>query len=478
MDVNALRIDRSATTKQRRRRSSGRGWIWLLALVLLAAAVVLAFRDPLLATLDRWRLPEVRIETVVRAHPASVGAISGISANGHIVAARRAALSADTPGRIVEISVTEGSVVQKGEVVARLFADEYAAALRRAEAEVAVAEASAKSTKAASDAAVNEIARREREVEARRADLRRAEADALLVRGRYQRAAALEREDAGSRASATDAEAVLAAADAAIVSATTAIAVAEALVVDARHRAAGASAEVVSAEARVEAASAGAALAKATLEKTIVRAPFDGVVVLKDAEVGEVVSPNSFGSANARGAVCTMVDFASLEVQADLPETSLSKVVVDAAATIFLDAYPERPYAGKVSRIWPTADRQQATIEVRVRFEAPDERLRPEMGVRVVFGTGTGAGADATTQPPADDAPPPILLDETALITEAGAQGVFVVERDVALFRKIRVGERRAGRVTVLEGLSEGQRVVISPPPRLADGDRVRLLRT
>src|SRR5690606_7887824 len=108
-----------------------------------------------------------------------------------------------------------------------------------------------------------------------------------------------------------------------------------------------------------------------------VRAPFSGVVVLKDAEVGEVVSPNVMGGASTRGAVATLVDFASLEVQADVPETSLKAVTVGAPARVFLDAFPERPYAGEVSRVWPTADRQKATVEVRVRLLEPDQRLRP-----------------------------------------------------------------------------------------------------
>src|SRR6185436_2727125 len=115
--------------------------------------------------------------------------------------------------------------------------------------------------------------------------------------------------------------------------------------------------------------------ARSTLEKTEVRAPFDGVVVLKDAEVGEVVSPNAVGS-QSRGSVATMVDPATYEVQVEVPETNLAAVEVHAGASIFLDAYPESGYEGEVLRIWPTANRQKATVEVRVGFMAPDSRLR------------------------------------------------------------------------------------------------------
>src|SRR5690606_1372654 len=126
------------------------------------------------------------------------------------------------------------------------------------------------------------------------------------------------------------------------------------------------------ARAQVDVAKAIEEHAAATLDKTFVRAPFDGIVVLKDAEVGEVVSPNSQGGSNARGSVCTMVDFDSLEVQADVPETSLASVRIGAPVAIYLDAFPGRTYPGKVSRIWPTADRQKASIQVRIVFAARD----------------------------------------------------------------------------------------------------------
>ena len=146
--------------------------------------------------------------------------------------------------------------------------------------------------------------------------------------------------------------------------------------------------------------------ARATLDKTEVRAPFDGIVVLKDAEVGEVVSPNAVGS-QSRGSVATMVDFATLEVQVEVPETNLSAVVVGADAQIFLDAFPEDAYRGKVLRIWPTANRQKATVEVRVGFEdalhLPDGRIaadnsdmvRAAVGIAAIYGMQPAGVADA-----------------------------------------------------------------------------------
>ena len=214
--------------------------------------------------------------------------------------------------------------------------------------------------------------------------------------------------------------------------------------------------------------------AQATLVKTEVRAPFDGVVVLKDAEVGEVVSPNVAGGSTARGSVVTMVDFDSLEVQVDVPETSLRGVIRGGAARVFLDAYPGDPYAGTVARIWPTADRSKATVEVRIRFAQPDDRLRPDMGVRAVF-LAPGESSDEPDAPPPADEAQALLVPEDALVRIDGADAVLVVERGVARVRPVELGAREAGRAAVLSGLQEGEQVILDPPGSLDDGARVRV---
>ncbi|MGB3967869.1 MAG: efflux RND transporter periplasmic adaptor subunit, partial [Planctomycetota bacterium] len=233
-------------------------------------------------------------------------------------------------------------------------------------------------------------------------------------------------------------------------------------------RAATAEAEVGVSRAQADAATAARDLAQATLDKSDVRAPFDGIVVLKDAEVGEVVSPNVVGGSTARGAVCTMVDFDSLEVQANVPETTLASVKLGAGVDVFLDAFPDERYPGVVDRVWPTADRQKATVEVRIRLQKKDERLRPEMGVRIVF------RADA--QPAGDDATPRhIVVPEGAIVLIDGQSGAFLLERDVARFQPVVAGERRSGRVVIVSGLVKGQRLVLDPPSALRSGDRVRI---
>jgi multidrug efflux pump subunit AcrA (membrane-fusion protein) len=164
--------------------------------------------------------------------------------------------------------------------------------------------------------------------------------------------------------------------------------------------------------------------------------------------------------------VATLVDPTSLEVQVELPETNLERVEVGAAATLVLDAFPREPLPGRVDRIWPTANRQKATIEVRLAFDAPDPRLRPDMGVRVVFGEAQDPAHAAT-------APSGVQVVASALVTVDGAAGVFLFERGVVRFQPVEPGERSAATVQILAGLEPGQRVVAEPPFDLKDGDRV-----
>ncbi|MBK7875446.1 MAG: efflux RND transporter periplasmic adaptor subunit [Planctomycetes bacterium] len=467
MDVEPLKIDRSAQTRKRAgRRPRWIGPVVVLALLLLFFFV---FQRQILGFVDSMRLVEVRMQKVVKRSAAQSATVSGTSSNGYIVARTRAALSADTPGRIVEMLVQEGSVVKKGDVVARLYADEYRASLQRAEAELAVAEAGR--VRAQSDVSVSS-----QSVEEARASLRAAEVGideaktALdLAQIELDRSTKLMEAGVGNQERLDRAKNGVASARARLATQSAGLDASRGAVATAESRVAAANSAVREAEARVASAKASRELAQATLDKTEVKAPFDGIVVLKDAEVGEVVSPNSQGGSTARGSVVTMVDFATLEVQAEVPETSLANVKLNAPARIFLDAYPEKPYAGRVDRIWPTANRTKATVEVRVVFDERDERLRPEMGVRVVFVDE----AEAARKPTATESALVITQDSVAKVD--GADHVFVLERDVVRLRRVVLGEAKAGKVIVTTGLAEGESIVTAPPTDLRDGQRVRV---
>lgn len=466
-DLTKLTIERTptvpASTGPRRRTARGVGWLLLSLLVLV---LLLLFRAPLLRNLDRLRLTRVSTVLVTKSSALERSSVSGTAANGYVVARTKAALSADTPGRIVEMNVREGQVVRKGEVVARLYDEEIRAALARAEAERDFATAALETSHARVAAAQSDQAHGLKEVLAAEARLASAEADLAWSTTSLARVEALVESGISSAQSLDDARTAQARNQAARASAVASLEAARAAVDQAASRILVAQAAIAEAEAGVEAARASVVQARATLDKTEVRAPFDGVVVLKDAEVGEVVSPNSLGG-NSRGSVVTMVDFASLEAQVELPETSLGSVELGSPATIFLDAFPERAYAGSVERIWPTANRQKGTIELRVVFDRPDECLRPEMGVRVVF-------ARAPEPALAGDAEPQtVLLSSSALVTIEGTRGVFVLERDRVSWRALELGPDKNGKHLVRAGLAGGELVVDHPPHDLADGDRV-----
>lgn len=471
MDLERLRIDRSSNRRTRNGRSRFRAWIVRGALLVLALGLIYFFRGPIVRTLDELRLPKVEVARVVERGPAEAGAVSGAAANGYIIARTRAALSADTPGRIVEINVVEGQAVKQGFVVARLYAQEYAAALRRAEADVTVGQASVRRAGADRLAAEAEVQRLRSNLVAADASIEEVRADLSLAETNFRRTSELVEEGTEPPQELDERRAALESARARLASAEASRAAAVAAVEQGKSRLAIAAAVVEEARAQLGALEAARDLARATFEKTEVRAPFDGVVVLKDAEVGEVVSPNSQAGSNARGSVATMVDFASLELQAEVPETTVAAVKVGAPARIFLDAYPGRAYRGRVDRIWPTANRQKATIEVRVAIEDPDERLRPEMGARVVF-LEPGSTPDGS-DPDARSVGRVLLIPADAVIRHDGADAVFVLERDVARLRGVELGERLSDRVAVIRGLEVNERVIRRPPATFVDGQRV-----
>jgi RND family efflux transporter MFP subunit len=440
--------------------------------VAVLAALVWVFQRPVLELVDRFRLPEVSVMRVVKTSPAVAASEGSTSANGYIVAKTRAALSADTPGRIVQMNVQEGSVVKKGDVVARLYSDEYAAFLRRAEAEYVLSQAGLERSAAERKVAEDDLARLLSLRGAAEADVTAQKEDHSLAELDFQRASKLLEDGVGTVERRDATKSRLASTDAQVTAAESRLDTAAKAIAQAQSQIAVSIVAEKEARARVDATKAARDQAQATLDKTEVRAPFDGIVVLKDAEVGEVVSPNVVGGTSARGSVVTMVDFASLEVQAEVPETNLPAVVVGRGARIYLDAYPDRAYPGRVDRIWPTANRTKATVEVRVAFLERDDRLRPEMGVRLVF---EAEGAPKPSTPDAAPAEPAVLIPADAVVKVSGESGVFVLERDRVSFRKLSLGSERAGRKVVLSGLAEGDTIVLAPPDRLEGGDRVRV---
>ena len=232
-------------------------------------------------------------------------------------------------------------------------------------------------------------------------------------------------------------------------------------------------ADLESAETKVEvslaqanAARAQAKLAEATLENTRVRAPFSGTVLRKDAEVGEIVAPSSAGGGLTRTAIVTMADLSTLEVEVDVNEAYIAQVVNGQPARITLDAYPDTSFAGRVRQVVPTADRQKATVLVKVSILDRDPRILPEMGAKVVFEAHDAQIAAA---------PRRVFVPEAAIVQSGGRAFVWVMQDGAVRQQAVDVGPARGDRIEVRQGLLGGESLVLSPPAGLKDGSKVKL---
>ena len=219
-------------------------------------------------------------------------------------------------------------------------------------------------------------------------------------------------------------------------------------------------------EAQLKADRARSALAGASLENTNVRAPFDGTVLRKDAEVGEIVAPSSAGGGLTRTAIVTMADLATLEVEVDVNEAYIAQVRNGQDARVTLDAYTDTSFTGRVRQVVPTADRQKATVLVKVAILDRDPRILPEMAAKVVF-TPESETATAVT-------PRRVSVPAAAVVGEGASAKVWVVENQKVTARTVEVGRATGDRVEIRTGLTGGERIVIAPPPGLKDGLRVK----
>ncbi|MGA9115632.1 MAG: efflux RND transporter periplasmic adaptor subunit [Bacteroidota bacterium] len=218
-------------------------------------------------------------------------------------------------------------------------------------------------------------------------------------------------------------------------------------------------------EATIGAARAVVRGAEVALENTRIRAPFDGTVLTKDANVGEIVAPFA-SSANSRGTVVTLADMSSLEVEADVSEANITRIALRQECEIVLDAYPDRRYRGFVHKIVPTADRAKATVLTKVRFRDRDDRVLPEMSAKVAFLGPEGKARSAA-------AGPVLAVPAGSVVRRNGREIVLRLEGDRVVETPVRTGSRMGSLVEITEGLAEGDRVVARPVPGITSGSAV-----
>lgn len=402
----ALARGPSAAAPRRRRR-----WIWvgLIVAALAGAAALLATRRT-----------EVQASSVTSAYPSAQHAL--LTATGYVVAQRRAAVSSKATGRLVELRVREGSTVKAGELIGRLDASDVLATLQAAQAGQGQAAAS---------------------LQQAQAGLRQAQVEQVNADAELQRALELQSREFVSP-QAVDAV---------------------------RRRADLARAGVASAQAGIAAARGTIAAAAAQLQvqavaraNTEIRAPFDGVVLVKNANVGDMITPFS-SAAGAQGAVVTMADMGTLEVEADVSESNVGQIAIEMPVEITLDALPQVRFRGTVARIVPTVDRAKATVMTKIRFEQLDPRVLPEMSAKVVF---------LNQRPSEADLKPVLAANPRAVVQRGGRPVVLRIGAGEVLEAVPVTPGRTLGDLLEITGpLKAGERLVLAPGDALSAGDRV-----
>lgn len=344
----------------------------------------------------------VETSTVSQAYPSQAHTL--LNATGYVVAQRKAAVASKATGRLEWLNVREGSVVKAGEVVARLESNDVTAQMQQAEANVRVARAN---------------------LEQGEAELK--EAERAMARSRDL----LEKKFVSAAAHDT---------------------------VVARHEKARAA--LSGYKASIAVAEANLRVARVAVEQTLIRAPFDGVVLTKNANVGDVITP--FSSAlGSQAAVVTMADMSTLEVEADVSEANLAKVKVGQPCEIQLDALPDQRFRGVVQRTVPTVDRAKATVMVKVRFAEPDTRVLPEMSAKVAFLEKELAAEERTARTVAQPA---------AVVERDGGSVVFVIRDGKAAQVAVKTGMKIGDLVEIAGKLAAGDKLVLRPPAGLRDG--------
>jgi HlyD family secretion protein len=414
-DLERLRINRDA--------APGRPWLLWTVLALLVAAGVVAYPRARAYVAER-QAPEVELARATQVVSVAGGStdLPVLVATGYVVARHSSDVGVKTGGRLARLKFEEGTHVRKGEVMAEIEHADINAQLEASRRAVAEADA----------ALVQTIASRDEDARS------------------YERQRALMKDGITTDAALTAAQA------AAAVSA----------------------ARVKSAEAAIASARARVRVTEEALENTNVRAPFDGVVIRKRAEVGETVSPFGVQGQSSRegGAIATIADLGELEVQTEVSENSVAKLTSTMPAEVKLQAYQDQVYKGRLRQIFPSADRAKAIVEVRVTILDADAHVKPEMSASVTFQEKRKVDASAAASDvPAAPAAPIVLIPKRVLTDQNGASVVWVVTGTTATRRTVTLGRERLDQVEVRSGVAPGEALILNPPPTLTDRGPIRV---
>ncbi len=386
-----------------RRRPGGFKWVRWLA---AGVGVFLLVGGAMYAVIEK--APVVEVTTV---HASQAGRPALLNASGYVTPRRRATIAAKITGLVTEVFAEEGMRVEPGQILATLDDSDARARL-----------ISARADRDAIAATLGDL----------RVNLANAERDRRRAEELWK--------DAGISEQSLD---------------------------QARTTVDSLRARITLGEEQVRAAEAKIQVAQEDLDNTVVRAPFAGIVVSKDAQRGEMVSPISAGGGFTRTGIATIVDMNSLEIEVDVNESYIARIKPGQPVRAVLDAYPDWQIPAKVRTVIPTADRQKATVKVRVAFDRLDPRILPDMGVKVTFfGDEPGIRAAGAIR---------LLVPRSAVREDGGSQVVFVYRDGRVERRAVRLGEVRGNDHEVIAGLSDGEQVVVKGWEGLRDGSRVQL---
>ena len=428
-DLSKLSIDRDAKRSAAPARRGARRWPWIVLLMVLVAAFMW-YRNGGLS-----RVPEVEIGTVSAAFPSA--AVTLFNATGYVVPQTKADIASKATGRLEALEVVEGSVVKKDQVIARLESADVVASLHRAEADVSAAQAAieeARARRGEAQAKVGEIAAELHEAERALQRAKQLQEKRFVSDDVYD--AALGRRDRALAVKASVAAGVTAA-----------------------------EASIRASEAHLNAARAAATEARVAVEYTLIRAPFDGVVLKKGADIGDVLAPFA-AATSSKGAVVTMADLNTLEVEADIAESNLTAVHAGQPCEIQLDALPDVRLLGEVGMVVPTVDRTKATVMAKVRFIDRDPRVLPDMSARVAF---LSKALDAAAQRARTAVP------QTAIAKRDGKELVFRLDGEQVVAVTLAAGANLGELREVGDVLKPGDKIVLNPSTDLQDGARVHI---
>jgi HlyD family secretion protein len=378
------------------KRRNRRRWWWIAIAVIVLALVALA--------IARGGRGAISVESGLVANAFPSQSVSVLNATGRVTAYRKAAVSTKATGRLEYLGVQEGSVVKAGEVLARIESKDVSATRDQALASLNAAKAN---------------------LEQGLAELRDAEAN-------LNRSEDLAKKNFISGATLDTAKARFDKAKASVASLRGAIGVAE----------------------------ANTRAASVSVEQTLIRAPFDGVVLTKNANVGDIITPFS-SAADSKGAVVNMADMSTLEVEADVSETSIAKISVGQPVEIQLDAFPTTRLLGKVSRTVPTVDRSKATILVKIEFVERDARVLPDMSAKVSF---------LSRELKPDERKPVAAVQPAAIAQREGKDVMFVIDDKNTVKQLPASTTAKVGDLIQVSGVKPGDKVVLNAPPKLKDG--------